>query len=620
MFARTLLFVLLAIFSRALCTPEEVHYYEKLINSEVTKALQYELPKDAKEYQPQDKVPRDFGSFDFVIVGAGSTGSVIASRLSEIGKWKILLLEAGQYPNNFTMIPRYFAISAFSEYNWGFKSTPQKTACLGAVENRCLVHRGKGVGGTSLINELVYSRGNINDYNRLSKLLADPSWDYEHVLPYFKKSENFHKNNPNAPADLEFHGTNGYLNTNYHLPPSNYTDIFLKANRELGINITDYNGLNEEGATILQINTKHGKRLDEASAFIAPVMGRSNLVISVESYVNKIEFDKHTKEAIAVIFTKHNRTYRVKAKKEIIMSTGTISTPPLLMLSGIGPKKHLDSIGIPVISDLEVGSSLREHVFCGVQFSSNTSYPSQSLQEQIKQYLSGYGDLTASNPIDGAGWYRTAIERKGSPDIEMVMSSSTPSELGKKFLGWDDETWSALFNITIPNPFTLTPVLLHSQSTGRVRLQYNDPYQFPVIDYNLLSDSNNLDIDSLYEGIQMALNLTETEAFQRIGAKLEVRQLPACTDYEFLTKNYWYCYIRQTAMAAYHPVGTCPMGPDPMKGAVVDSNLNVYGVGRLRVADASILPFTFSGHPNAVCVMIGEKISEVIKYEYGISN
>ncbi|KAG5895520.1 hypothetical protein JTB14_010665 [Gonioctena quinquepunctata] len=595
-----------------------VEYYENLINSQVEKALKYELPTNAKMYGARDNAPKDYGTYHFVVIGAGSTGSVVASRLSEIGNWSVLLLEAGKYPNNFTMIPRYFAVNTFSDYNWGFKTIPQKTACLGAVDNRCSVPRGKGIGGTSLINEMVYSRGNSKDFDRCAEWLRDPSWEYKNVLPYFKKSEDFHKNNIDAPVDWEYHGKHGYLRTNYHLPPSNFTKIFLEANREMGVNVTDYNGKNEEGATILQINTKNGRRLDQASAFILPVRDRQNLIISSESYVTKIEFgDK--KEANGVIFTKNGITYRARVGNEVILSAGAISSPHILMLSGIGPKKHLQRLDIPVVEDLQVGSTLRDHVYCGVQFSSNTSMPSESLKQEIEEFLKGYGDLTAANPLDGAGWYTSRTERvRNYPDLELVVSSSEPSELGRKFLGWDDETWNSLFNITVPNPFTLTPVLLRSYSYGTVRLESNNPYQYPEIDSNLLSDTNYEDIDALMEGIQLAINLTRTEAFQRIGASLEVRPLPACSEHEFLSKNYWVCYIRQTAMSAYHAVGTCPAGVDPKSGAVVDSNLKVFGVQKLRVADASVLPFTFAGHPNALCTMIGEKVSDVIKFEYGM--
>ncbi|CAG9831465.1 unnamed protein product [Diabrotica balteata] len=593
---------------------DEVKYYEKLITDELQKALNYETPTNARMYEPDDTTIRDFGTFDFVIIGAGSTGSVIASRLSEISRWKILLLEAGHYPNNFTMIPGMFAIQAMTSYNWGFKSTPQKTACLGAVDNRCVIPRGKGVGGTSLINQNIYSRGNSIDYDRWAELVNDQSWRYENVLNYFKKSEDFHQNNPQAPVDWDYHGKKGYLYTNFHLPPSNFTEVFLKANRELGLNITDYNGKEQIGATIMQINTKKGRRYDQASAFITPVRERSNLIISEGSYVVKLE-TKH-KKVKSVLFTKNKKLFRVKITREVILSAGAISSPQILMLSGIGPKKHLNGMEIPIVQDLPVGNNLRDHIFCGLQFSSNVSSVNQTLTQKIKEFLHGYGDLTAGNPLDAAGWYRTALENTFNyPDIEVIPSISGSGEIGKKFLQWKDEIWNTIFNISIPNPFTLSAVLLHSKSVGTVRLQTKNPYYYPAIDYNSLSDRHDADLKTLYEGIQLILNISKTLAFQKMGTKLEVRPLSACEATDFLSRHYWYCFIRQMSIPAFHPVGTCRTGTDP-KVAVVDWNLNVFGMRRLRVADASVLPFTFSGHPNAICTMIGEKLSDVIKFEY----
>lgn len=489
---------------------------------------------------------------------------------------------------------------------------------LGAVDHRCNSPRGKGIGGTSLINELVYCRGNQEDFNRWAKMLKDPSWRYENVLRYFKKSEDFHKTNPDAVVDWYYHGKGGYLRTTYDLPSSNnYTKIFIEANQELGINLTDYNGKKEEGATILQKHTKQGRRLDQASAFIKPVTKRTNLYVLDSSYVIKIEINNKTNRTTGVLFTKNNSTYRANITKEVIVSAGAIQSPQLLMLSGIGPKEHLQRMNISLIKDLDVGSTLREHVFCGVQFSSKLDVPQKGFTQQIKDYLQGYGPLSAANRIDGAGFYVTKIgEDYNYTDIEIVMSSSTASELGKRFLAYSDETWNAMFNFTINNPFTLTTVLLRSRSVGTIRLNTSNPYDYPLIDFNLLSDAYNKDIETMYEGIQFAINLTKTGAFKRFSPVLAVRPLPACLTHTFLSKQFWYCYIRHISSAAYHPVGTCPTGINPKKGAVVNGNLQVFGVERLRIADASVFPFAFAGQPNAACTMIGEKISDVIKHQH----
>ncbi|CAG9861358.1 unnamed protein product [Phyllotreta striolata] len=597
---------------------ETVDYYENLINSEMEKAMKFKRPTSAKMHEPNDTQIRDFGSFDFIVIGAGSTGSVIASRLSEILGWRILLLEAGKYPNNFTMIPGFFAVQAMTEYNWGFVSVPQKTACLGAVGKRCVVHRGKGIGGTSLLNQLIYSRGNPIDYDRWSDLLVDPTWRYENVLGYFKKSEDFHKTNQEAPLDWNYHAAGGKWYTSFHMPPNNLTKIFLKANEELGVNVTDYNGKDELGATVLQLNVKNGRRYDQATAFIQPVNSRENLIISPESYVIKIEINNQTKLTTGVLFTKNGKLYRAKANKEVILSAGAVSSPQLLMLSGIGPRAHLQSNNIPVVEDLKVGSSLRDHVFCALQFSTNVTTPHSTLKGLITDYLKGYGDLTAGNPLDAAAWYQTKLDKTpGYPDIEIIPTSFTPSDIGRKFLQWKPETYKEL-NGKLNKTFSLTIVLLRTRSAGTVRLPSNNPYAYPLIDCNALSDKSDRDIGTMYEGIEMIRKLTRTPTFAKIGLTLETRPLSACSAHEFQSKGFWRCYLRHLSVPAFHPVGTCPSGASPADGAVVDGNLKVFGVGNLRVVDASVIPFTMAGHPNAVCTMIAEKIADEIKFERNV--
>lgn len=277
------------------------------------------------------------------------------------------------------------------------------------MDQQCIVPRGRAIGGTSVLNELVYSRGNKIDFNRWAVWVNDSSWSYNNVLDYFKKSEDFHNTNPEAPFDAEYHGEGGPLENTFHVPPSNMTELFLVASAELGYNITDYNGKDQLGSTILQINTKNGKRLDEGSAFISPALSRNNLEVLNGSFVTKIEINNETKEANAVIFTRNNKTYIARVNREVILSAGAIGSPQLLMLSGIGPKRHLEDLGIPVVRHLLVGNTLRDHMFCGVSFSSNVSQPSETLAEQIEEFLNGTGPLAIANAIDGAGWFKSSI-------------------------------------------------------------------------------------------------------------------------------------------------------------------------------------------------------------------
>ncbi|XP_018566806.1 glucose dehydrogenase [FAD, quinone]-like [Anoplophora glabripennis] len=589
--------------------------YENFITSESQKALQYELPVDASKYQAENTTVLDFGSYDFIIVGAGSAGAVIANRLSEVRHWKVLLIEAGAFPNELSEIPALYALGCLSDYNWGFKSVPQTTACLGTVDQRCVVPRGRGLGGTTLINGLMYTRGHATDFSRWAEAVNDTSWSYENVFPYFTKSEHFHPTDPDATINYAYHGTRGYWNVEHHHPSIPLKYIFLDAYAELGYNFTDYNGPVCQGGSVVQYNTFAGKRHDQGTAFISPVIHRRNLNVSIESYVTKVEIDEVTKVATGVIFTNQGQTYRATAKKEVILSAGVISSPQILMLSGIGPQQHLEDLGIPVIQNLSVGTTLRDHtgVF-GLQFYSNMTIPSSTLREQIEDYLNGTGPLTSNTRSHVIGWHQTSLQdTPNSPDLELVIDlSGENSQLGQKFMNWNDETWNGVWG-NQASSFYITVVLLNVQSVGSLRLNSSNPFEYPLIDYNLLSDPYGKDIEALYEGINFCLDLINTTAFREIGAELAFRFLPACRSFGYLTREYWYCYLRHLTAPVFHSVGTCPAGTDPLEGAVVDSHLKVFGIENLRVADSSVFPFTLSSHSSGDCTMIGEKVSDLIK-------
>ncbi|KAJ8952367.1 hypothetical protein NQ314_007556 [Rhamnusium bicolor] len=487
------------------------------------------------------------------------------------------------------------------------------------VNGTCPFPRGKAVGGTTISNGLAYVRGHPIDFDRWSDM-GNPGWSYEDVLPYFKKSEDFHRNNPLAPVDFNYHGTGGYLSVEYHLPPSRYLAAFLNANQELGYKLTDYNSPEQIGASPVQQNTKHGRRADGGSAFILPILNRTNLKVMTDSFVIKLHINEDTKKVAGVYFSYKGKIHIAKPRKEVIISAGAISSPQLLLLSGIGPKDHLNEMQIPVIQNLEVGSTLRDHSqYYGLTFASNISLPSQPLSNYIEEYLKGVGPFTISGPNDGIGFYQTSFEKTANyPDLELVIiSPNATSTFFKDTFGWNDDTYDATWGgIDVSSSFSIYIINLHQLSVGSVKLKSNSPYDYPLIDANFLSDPNNRDIQVLYEGIQFVLKLTATDAFKTIGAKFQAKPLPACKEFEAFSKDYWYCSLRQLTFDVYHPVGTCPMGPDSNSGAVVDNKLKVYGITNLRVADSSVFPFTLSGHPNAPCVMIGEKVSDLIKEQY----
>nr|XP_023014364.1 glucose dehydrogenase [FAD, quinone]-like isoform X1 [Leptinotarsa decemlineata] len=599
----------------------EVEYLTTLIESAQKNGLTYQFQKNADRYRPRDEnKTEDFGTFDFIIVGGGSAGTVVASRLSEIEKFSVLLLDAGNFGNNLTDIPNMYFPVDFTEYNWGFFSTPQKTCCLGMVDRKCILPRGRGIGGSTLINGEVYARGSSMDFDRWAKHVNDYRWSYERVLPYFKKSEDFHHRDKDAPVFEPAHGKDGLLNVEYHLPKSPQLVSWLKANEELGFKVADYNAGTGLGASTAQLNTKNGRRFDGGKAFVRPFLNRTNLRVVTYAYVTKILIDHHSNSAEGVIFSHGKRKFSVRARKEVIISAGAFQSPQLLMLSGIGPKKHLNSLNIPVIKDLEVGSFLKDHpTFYGMTFSSNYTEPIRSKEEYVEEFLKGYGPLAAPGNNQGVAFYESQYTKgTGYPDIEiMLIPANATADLSQRAFSLTDQTYGDLWkNINRSNSYVMYIVGLHAESTGSVRLNSSDPYDYPIIDSNFLSDSLDKDINTIYEGVQLALKLSETKALQRIGSKLEDRSLRACKRYRYLSRAYWYCAIRQVTMNLYHPVSTCPMGPNPEKGDVVDSECRVHGVNKLRVADASVFPFTLAGHPNAPTVLIGEIVSDLIKNKH----
>ncbi|CAG9829753.1 unnamed protein product [Diabrotica balteata] len=287
------------------------------------------------------------------------------------------------------------------------------------------------------------------------------------------------------------------------------------------------------------------------------------------------------------------------------------------MLSGVGPKKHLKEVNISLIQDLEVGSKSRDHIEANIFFSTNIVLPPQDLKQQLQDYLQGIGDLTSVTTIQGVAFYETENNtRKGVPNLEIFTDVSANSLFLTKSITLLKDNVSEALSANHTSGFSFGVIHTDPKSTGTIRLKSSNPFEYPIINPNLLSDPENKDIDEMYQSIQLLFKLAESKAYQSLGLNYLSNPLPDCSHLVFKSKEYWYCYLRQITLTAFHPMATCPMGRSPKKGAVVDSNLKVFGIKRLRVADASIFPISSTGHPSVPCIMIGEKISDYIKNHY----
>lgn len=398
----------------------------------------------------------------------------------------------------------------------------------------------------------------------------------------------------------------------------------MRAGKKLGHRIIDYNADERIGFGYLQVNTMNGKRHSSAKAFLSPFKNRKNLKIVVQARVIKININPKTKRAESVVFLHNRKKYTIKTKKEIILSAGCISSPQLLMLSGVGPAEHLREIGIPVIKDLRIGDNIHDHLtFIGLVFTVNTTgvtAPADriGLKNVIDWLGHGGGPLSLPSSTESIAFVKTdaSEEKYDDPDLEIgLWSTSIPQLNAAKYVGWKPEFYEHVFSdITHKESFQLVPLMLHPKSRGQIRLKDKNPFHWPKISYDYFSDLG--DLKTMIAGIRYILKLAQTEPFQKIGARLHDKKFPACERFEFGTDDYWECALRSLASPLQHHGGSCRMGPATDDKAVVDHDLNVYGINGLRIGDISILPRPLAAHTHAPAVMIGEKLADILKNKW----
>lgn len=557
--------------------------------------------------------------YDFIVVGSGPAGSVVANRLSEVPEWNVLVLEAGKDGSIYADIPAVVSYLQFTDYNWGYRMEKQDGVCLSLVDQRCPWPRGKGFGGTTLINYMLYTRGSPHDYD---KFAADGNygWSYADVLPYFLKSENIR-----VPElkNSSVHSRHGYLSVAHSPYHTGLVNKFIEAGKEMGYDKVDYNDHRSQiGVSRVQVTMDFGRRQSAAKAFLESVKERPNLHAVEKARVTKILIDKDTRRAIGVEFVKNRRKRVVYARKEVIVSAGSINTPQLLMLSGIGPKAHLRQLGIEVIRDLPVGKNLQEHVTMpGLIFLVNVSESLlekklQSLDVFLEWLRNGNGLLTIPGGVEGIAYVPSKHSGKGSYDIELLFVAGGLNSDGgntvRKGMGISDDFYNRVFrSIDNRDVFSIWPIIMNPRSRGRILLKDKNPFHWPLMTLDYFQDRR--DLRTLIEGIQIAINFTKTKAFQSIGSRLHSVPYPACKAYRFGSDKYWECAARQLTTTLHHQCCTSRMGPWTDSQAVVDPELRVYGIRGLRIADASIFPSLPRAHTMAPTIMVGEKAADLIK-------
>ena len=534
--------------------------------------------------------------YDYIIIGAGSAGCVLANRLSASGKYQVLLIEAGGTDKRlFVQMPIGYGKTYYQKaVNWMYTAEPSE----GTHNRASYWPRGKVLGGSSSINAMVYVRGNKQDYDDWAAM-GNPGWSFAELLPYFKRMESW------QGEASPYRGDQGPLhvaNVSHQLHP--LCDNFIQAGKELGLPYNaDMNAGSQEGVGYYQLTTHKGQRMSSARAYLWKARSRANLTIVKRAQVTKLLFAPvpDTKHITGVEFVKGGRLQQVHANREVILSAGSINSPQILQNSGIGPEDVLAAANVPLRHESPaVGQNLQDHL--GMDYLYTSKLP--TLNEQLRPwygklcqgivyFLTRKGPLSLS--VNQAGGFVKTDDRLNYPNIQLYFSpvSYTRAPVGKRPLMNPDPFPAFLLGLSNCRP----------KSRGQIRITSNDPLQAPKIEPNYLSHED--DVQELLAGVKLIRQLADQPSFKKVIGE-EFRPGPDCHTDEQMMDD-----IRSYAWTVFHPTSTCRMGPAD-KNSVVNHELKVHGLTGLRIADASIFPQLICGNTNAACMMVAEKAADMI--------